>query len=203
MCCRIIGADGAGTIAELAPSVTMTSALFRLAAYESLARVFDGDADDVRSADAQATYTRLFVTAQEGVAAPPYASWYLDGRIHGPTCQWVRRAYAAQGLEPADDAGEPPDYISTELEFMYFLARHEHAAAETGDSAALALVRRGEAEFLLHLAQWIPAFVARVRAADPGPVYLAASRQLEDLIREHAAQLSTVRSKATASEKGA
>ncbi len=115
---------------------------------------------------------RLFVNAPGGVPAPPYASWYLDRRLMGPSCAWVAEQYRQQGLETAADAGEPADYIGTELEYMHFLCRHVRAARLTGDPAALGpAVAAARRFFDDHLVRWLPQFAARVHAAGPGGVY--------------------------------
>ncbi len=186
------------------------SAALRCWIYETLAQVFDhapqvvpeppgepaGDAhaalraamgalrDAIATtplADVEADHVRLFVNAPGGVAAPPYASWYLDGRLLGAAASWAEAAYRRQGLEPAPEAGEPPDYICTELEFMHFLCRHESAARITADGRALAMVLEAQAAFVHdHLARWVPLMLARTRAAAPGPV-LAAAATLADV----------------------
>lgn len=185
------------------------SSTLRCWIYETLAQVFDhapravpeppgGTTDDDHAArrtamdalldaiattplaDVEADYVRLFVNAPGGVAAPPYASWYLEGRLLGAAASWAAAAYARQGLEPAPDAGEPPDYLSTELEFMHFLCRHETAARTTADAQALALVLDAQAAFVHeHLARWMPLMLARTRSAKPGPVVAAATTLAE------------------------
>jgi TorA maturation chaperone TorD len=190
----------------------MTSALFRGRLYEYLAQIFDGCLDDLPDPPADAAnapllssavaalhaaiaqtsrddigadQARLFVTARDGVAAPPYASWYLDRQVRGPSCEWVRKVYAAQGIETDNTAGEPPDYIGAELEFLYFLTRHEHAAFITGDGDALRAAVVSQTVFVTrHLARWVPLFVAQIRAANPGPVFAAASNVLQAAVRE-------------------
>ncbi len=139
--------------------------------------------------DVEADQVRLFVNATGGVPAPPYASWYLDGRLCGPSTAWVERAYARQCLEPAG-AGHPSDYVAAELDFLHFLCRHQMAARLTGDLGALESSRRAEAEFVLdHFAVWIPRFVSAIRAASPGPVYAATAGLLEAFCREEERRL--------------
>ncbi len=151
---------------------------------EALASLTAAAADPARLA---VEYARLFVNAPGGVAAPPYASWYLDGRILGPSSEWAARAYASQGLSIDTDAGEPPDHVSAELEFMYFLARHETAARATGDARSLSDTLAAQATFLLRLSQWVPRFVENVLAADPQPIYEAGARLLRATVAEDAA----------------
>ncbi|MBI3403397.1 MAG: molecular chaperone TorD family protein [Acidobacteria bacterium] len=205
----------------------MTTVLFRLWAYEYLAQLFDGavehlpdapdsagtsaslcaTADAMRSAmiqssaeDVLADHARLFVNARDGIVAPPYASWYLDGQLLGPSVQWVERAYAEQGLERTPDAGEPPDYLGAELEFLLFLTRHELAARSTGDAGALRVVLDSEKLFVLnHVALWLPAFLAQIHTRKPGPVFRAAGDFLGAVVQDDVRRLSACHSKPIAS----
>jgi TorA maturation chaperone TorD len=189
--------------------------------YDQLAQVFDGDLDGgsappvpagldqspvldaiaaLRSglasaraqAQAQADHVRLFLNAPGGVAAPPYASWYLDGQLMGPATTWAARAYASQGLEAEPGAREPADYIGAELEFMYFLVRHEMAARRTGDGEALRASLASQARFVReHLAHWLPAFIERIRAHQPGAVFAAAVGLLDLVLQDDKHRLPT------------
>jgi putative dimethyl sulfoxide reductase chaperone len=209
--------------------VIMTAILFRIWAYDYLAQLFDGTLEDLpdppdaagsspqliaaagamRSAlvqssheDVLADHARLFVNHRDGIAAPPYASWYLDRQLLGPSSRWVEEAYAKQGLERAPDAGEPPDYVSAELEFLYFLARHELAARRTGDSGAWHAVVRSEKTFVLnHVARWLPAFIVQIRTTDPGPVFAAAADLLWAVVQDDVSRLSTSASKSMANRE--
>ena len=112
---------------------------------------------------------RLFVNAAGGVPAPPYASWYLDGQLLGRASDWAAREYRRQCLEVGEDAGHPADFIGTELEYLYFLCRHQRAAELTGDQEALELALAAQMRFhRRHLARWLPAFTRAIRGAAAG-----------------------------------
>ncbi|HET97915.1 MAG TPA: molecular chaperone TorD, partial [Desulfurivibrio alkaliphilus] len=65
-------------------------------------------------------YTRLFLGPGPLVAVP-YGSFYLDGgRTMGPTTLEAQQHYRAVGLKPGGKFKQPPDFIATELEFMFF-----------------------------------------------------------------------------------
>jgi TorA maturation chaperone TorD len=205
----------------------MTTVLYRLWVYDYLARLFDGSLDHLPAPpgaaatsprvsaavdvlltavagspadDVRADHARLFVNAPRGVAAPPYASWYLDGQLSGASAQWVEQAYAARGLERAPDAGEPPDYLGAELEFLHFLARHELAARGTDDAASLRVILTAEKDFVLgHVARWLPPFIAQIRSSEPGPVFAAAADVLWTVLQDDVSVLSTYGSKSMAS----
>jgi putative dimethyl sulfoxide reductase chaperone len=124
--------------------------------------------------------TRLFVNATGGVGAPPYASWYLDGALQGPSTVLVTEAYAGQCLAVAAQSGQPPDYIATELEFLHFLGRHQEAARLTDDHSALIAARDAETRFLeAHFFRWVPRFSRAIRHAAPGPVFAGVADVLD------------------------
>lgn len=194
--------------------------------YDTLAQIFDGvlapvrdppvhDGSPPRVAEAIASfrraaaaaspaefavdYVRLFVNAPGGIAAPPYASFYIDERLLGPSCDWVECAYDAQGLAHDPAAGQPADYLAAELEFVHFLVRHEMAARTTGDIAALDAVLSAQADFVSnHLARWVPRFAARVRVSNPHPAFEAAICLLGAVLEEEAPAPSPAGSKPAA-----
>jgi len=159
--------------------------------YERLAALFDGDIDAVSEREAAAAdYVRLFIVTRDGVTAPLYASWYLDGALLGPSKDWVEREYLAEGVALADDAEQPADYLPCELEYLYFLGRHERAAELTSDEPALQAARSAQRRFLEeHLLRWLSGFLRDARAAAPGPFYAAALDLLERFTSEERARL--------------
>lgn len=145
---------------------------------------------DETPGDVAADQVRLFVNAAGGVPAPPYASWYLDGTLGGASAAWAAEAYAAQCLEVAEEAGQPADYVGTELEFLHLLCRHQMAARATGDAAALSAAREAESAFLRgHFCRWVPLFAKAMREAAPGPVFAAAAELLDALCAEETGRL--------------
>jgi putative dimethyl sulfoxide reductase chaperone len=164
-----------------------------MSCYERLAALFDGEtAGDSRDEATEAEYARLFVLGPNGRTAPPYASCYLDGQLLGLSREWVEHEYLAEGLALADDAEEPADYLPCELEYLFFLARHERAAETIGDDGALASARAAQRRFLdQHLLRWLPQFLRQARAANPDPFYAAALDSLESFVSEERARLSS------------
>lgn len=95
--------------------------------------------------------------------------------------------YRAFGLEIADDAGERPDHICVELEFMSVLAAKEAWAREHQfDAEPLAVVHDAQKQFLReHLGHWAPAFTRRLeREAGPGPLAALARFTREFVLSE-------------------
>lgn len=116
--------------------------------------------------DIRVAHAKLFIGPFD-LLAPPYGSVYLDEdrRVMGDSTMDVIRYYQKAGLDPNQEFHEPPDHISSELEFMYYLAFQYMAQ---GDAPYLELQR----EFLAkHLLQWIPLFSARVLTGDLHPFY--------------------------------
>ena len=110
--------------------------------------------------------------------AAPYGSVYLDEnrRTMGDSTARVIQYYIDAGLNPSDDNKEPPDHISTELEFMYYLA---FRYLETGDSQFLEKKR----QFLLtqmHL--WVPKFTRDIVKSQLHPFYHSLASLTNDFI---------------------
>ncbi len=70
----------------------------------------------------QTEYVRLFISSPLGVAAPPYASYYMNktGLLLQEGAQEALRFYREIGVEP-ENSSEPPDHISLELAFVGML----------------------------------------------------------------------------------
>ncbi len=91
--------------------------------------------------DLQAEYTSLFVNSYPTLTCPPYESFYREGTLYGSAVSEVKDIYREYRLEYIY-AGEPPDHISVELDFL----------AETGDE-----------NFKNRMQEWIPQFVEAVK----------------------------------------
>ncbi len=114
---------------------------------------------DVSLVDQQAEYVRLFINGPGGVAAPPYASVYINntGLLRQQGYDQALAMYYRAGLEPKNKS-ESPDHISHELTFIGLL------------------IEQGELELLDsfiqdHFSRWYPAFCDRLMQADPLPFY--------------------------------
>jgi TorA-specific chaperone len=73
-------------------------------------------------------YIRLFINSRDGIAAPLYASCYVDGKtpgenapLMGPPAVRMKKRFESRGLSLSDNMHEPPDHLSIELEYLYFL----------------------------------------------------------------------------------
>lgn len=80
----------------------------------------------------------------------------VDGTVWGPWTQEALRLYAAAGAELACEAGEPPDFIAVELDFMVFLCAREAEAWAAGDGESARRFLALQKEFLVeHLSRWV------------------------------------------------
>ncbi|MBI5604047.1 MAG: molecular chaperone TorD family protein [Deltaproteobacteria bacterium] len=72
-------------------------------------------------------YVRLFISDRQGIRAPLYASCYVTEEpgerspLMGEPAQAMKERFESKELSLADDVGEPPDHLSIELEYLYFL----------------------------------------------------------------------------------
>jgi DMSO reductase family type II enzyme chaperone len=120
--------------------------------------------------DFQADYLRLF---EVGLGVPPcplYSGIYRGGRK--AVMEELTRFYNYFGLSVERGKGELPDHVSTELEFMHFLAFKELAARDQHEDPSP--YRRAEADFLeRQLVSWLPALETRLAGIDPPTFYVA------------------------------
>ncbi len=114
----------------------------------------------------QVAFTDLFINRLGGVPAPPYGSVYLDPgqQLHGPSTQAVAAAYQAAGLV-LDQTPEPPDFLATELEFLYFLTGQEAPGHQPQEGPAPQSAVAQQACFIEgFVAPWVPEFCRRIVA---------------------------------------
>ncbi len=74
------------------------------------------------------TYVRLFINNRDGITAPLYASCYeagsapgQDAPLMGPPAVLMKERFESKKLSLGDHIHEPPDHLSIELEYLYFL----------------------------------------------------------------------------------
>jgi DMSO reductase family type II enzyme chaperone len=92
--------------------------------------------------------------------------------------------YRAFGMEVADTAGERPDHIGMELEFMAILtAKEAYALEHQLDEGQRQLCRQAQKKFLReHLGRWSPAFARRLERAATSPALAALARFTTEFI---------------------
>ena len=109
--------------------------------------------------EAQAEYTRLFISAYPALLCPPYESYYREGILYGNSSVEAGEWYEKRGLNYTCE-GEPPDLLSVELDFL----------AITNDCA-----------FLEKLREWIYKFTGRVKSNSK--IYGVCAEGLEDFLK--------------------
>jgi TorA maturation chaperone TorD len=124
--------------------------------------------------DIAAQYHALFGGT---VRVSPYEGGYeLDPVRQGREMADVAAFYRAFGAEPDGPAGERPDHVGCELEFLSYLELRRIEALEANENAEL-LHEIGDTFLRDHLGRWLPTFFAAVREASAGaPFYRALAR---------------------------
>jgi len=139
----------------------------------------------------QETFTGLFISRHGGVPAPPYGSVYLDeGTLMGASTLRVAEAYREAGLV-IDGSSEPPDFLATELEYLYFLVGREEEGFKSRDVAAARQATGRQLAFLNDLLlPWLAIFVERLEQAGADPLYLWGAQRLLAFCRDEQAWLA-------------
>ncbi len=71
----------------------------------------------------ESAYVRLFVNTLEGISAPLNQSCYEapDAPVMGPPAVAMKERLISAGLIMGENIHEPPDHLSIQLEYLYFL----------------------------------------------------------------------------------
>ena len=130
---------------------------------------------DVALTDQQAEYVRLFINGPGGVAAPPYASVYINnsGILLQQGYDQAVRFYRQAGL--VVESMEPADHITNELAFVGMLLDQEE------DHLLTNFVKK-------HLNLWLPSFFQQLLQSQPFVFYKVLAQVtdlcLQQLIKE-------------------
>jgi TorA maturation chaperone TorD len=149
--------------------------------------------------DLAARYQALFGGP---VRVSPYEGGYeLDPIRQGREMADVSAFYRAFGADAAGPAGERPDHVGCELEFLAYLELRSLLAAHEGDETSAAFVDDIVSTFLRdHAGRWLPAFFAEVHDAAEDLVYryLAelGAQAVRDELERHGVECAPVRRRA-------
>ncbi len=103
--------------------------------------------------------TRLLRGISEAYGPPPpYGSVYLEKMLSGFTTRQVADTYSQAGLAVSKDAGENPDYIGVELDFMRALCEDESKEWAKDGGQAIERLRTERSFLNNHLQKWVPKF---------------------------------------------
>ncbi len=132
-----------------------------------LAQAADWDAlaeGGSESDDLAVEYTRLFDVGSSGPPCPLYGGLYGGARMK--TMEEAVRFYSHFGLTLAESPRDLPDHITTELEFLHFLAFREAELLEEGGDAGP--FRRAQRDFVArHPGRWLPLLCSRLSQHEP------------------------------------
>ena len=125
-------------------------------------------------------YARLFIGPPRAVVQP-YASMHVAAAPSkerllniGGSVRTVEQMYRDAGVQVTTALREPPDHISTELEFLFYLCGKEQTAWSEGDNEDAREWRRREREFVdEHLKDWGLKFFEAVAVAAAPDFYNA------------------------------
>ena len=171
-----------GTLAEALRSVLaeVDPALAASGNWAAL-REAGGEPDDLA-----VEYTRLFDVGSSGPPCPLYGGLYGGARMK--TMEEAVRFYNHFGLSMAETPRELPDHITTQLEFLHFLAFREAEALEGDDDPAP--LQRAQRDFVSrHPGRWVPRLRERLEKNDPMPFFLELVARLEDFLAHDAGHL--------------
>lgn len=137
-----------------------------------------GDAGEGED-DLAIEYTRLFDVGASGPPCPLCGGLYGGARMK--TMEEAVRFYNHFGLTLSDSPREMPDHITTELEFLHFLAFREAEALQSGDDPGP--FRRAQRDFAArHPGRWIPKLRERLEAQEPMPFFRELVSQLDRFV---------------------
>jgi DMSO reductase family type II enzyme chaperone len=170
---------------------TLVNALRRVLAEVDPALAEGGSWEALREAgdepdDLAVEYTRLFDVGASGPPCPLYGGLYGGSRMK--VMEEAVRFYNHFGLSLAESPRELPDHVTTQLEFLHFLAFREAEALES--DADPGPYRRAQRDFVArHPGRWIPQLGARVGQQEAMPFFRELVGRLEAFLAHDRAHL--------------
>ena len=118
-CAEILSGSFRGWSSRLAPLLDPSFAK----AIEALKAFIEKLDDDALFRHLEESYIRLFVNARDGIPAPLYQSCYEaeNAALMGPPAVMMKQRFESAGLSMAGTVNEPPDHLSVQIEYLYFL----------------------------------------------------------------------------------
>ena len=158
-------------------SVLKTGAGNRLSEIGSIIRSFS-DGDSLYQ-HLEEGYVRLFISAKGGIAAPLYESCYeFEGaQLMGRAATEMKERFEAKGLSIVDTIQEPPDHLSIELEYLYFLL--DKGWRDQDEE----LVAEGSAFAVETMLPWVSKLSERLASEKDCQYYPLMVSILEDILR--------------------
>jgi DMSO reductase family type II enzyme chaperone len=123
----------------------------------------------------QVEYTRLFDVGAKGPPCALYGGSYLQSRMQ--SMEEAVRFYNHFGLSMSEGPHELPDHLSTQMEFLHFLAYQEAELREKGEDPNPFM--RAERDFASrHPGRWVPQMLETLEKAEPMDYFLEVGRVL-------------------------
>jgi DMSO reductase family type II enzyme chaperone len=139
--------------------------------------------------DLPVEFTRLFDVGTGAPPCPLHGGLYVGNRMK--TMEEAVRFYNFFGLTLSEAPRELPDHITTQLEFLHFLAFREAQALETG--ADPGSWRRAERDFVArHPGRWVPGLRKRLEGEEPMPFFRELVARLASFLEAEASYLGRV-----------
>jgi len=134
-------------------------------------------------------YTRLFDAGASGPPCPLYGGLYAGDRM--AKMEEAVRFYNHFGLTLSDEQRELPDHITTELEFMHFLAYREVEAMQAGlDPGSY---QRAQRDFVVrNLGSWIPKLCERLEKERADAYFQSLLGLLAELLKADERHFSSI-----------
>jgi DMSO reductase family type II enzyme chaperone len=129
--------------------------------------------------DLQVEFTRLFEAGEGGPPCPLLESHYRGAELGN--LEELVRYYEFFGLSLPDDRQVRPDHLTTQLDFLHFLAFNEAEATDEPE-AAVALARAQRDFIRRHTGAWIPLLREALARQSAAPYFLELARMLERFI---------------------
>lgn len=126
----------------------------------------------------QAEYTRLFLNGYPHTVCPPYESIYLEKRMHGDAAVAVQKTYTKWEMSVEASL---IDHLSTELEFLAFLASAESLNNEVSADAGKA----AEQFIKRHICRWGPQFIEDLKEGAKMDCYRKLGEMMEQILGEY------------------
>ncbi len=122
---------------------------------------WEGLAEAGAEDDLAVEYTRLFDVGSGGGGPPCPLYGGLYGGARMKTMEEAVRFYNFFGLKMSESPRELPDHVTTQLEFLHFLAFREAEALQQGEDADS--YRRAARDFIdRNIGKWIPKLCGRI-----------------------------------------
>jgi DMSO reductase family type II enzyme chaperone len=132
-------------------------------------------------------FTRLFDVGASGPPCPLYGGLYGGARMK--TMEEAVRFYNHFGLTLSDGPRELPDHLSTQLEFLHYLAYREAEALQAGTDTGP--YQRAQRDFITRQpGAWVPKLCERVVREDAPVYYRVLLSSLADLLAWDGARLA-------------